>query len=422
MKDTIIELKEGIKIHLLNTDKFKTNIFSIFLTTKLTRENVTKNALIPAVLRLGTNNIKTQKELSKRLDTMYGADFNCGIEKRGDNQILKFYIETINDEFTLEKENILEQAINLLLDIVLNPLTANNSFNEDYVNGEKKNLKRIIESKIDDKSSYAYIRCIEEMYKGKNYGLYQYGYIEDLENIDAKNLYEYYKEFLTQCKIDMFVSGKLENEEKIKQTIENNSQVQKLPKRTPDFVKNSKDNAKNVKEKAVSESMNVTQGKLVIGMSIENGESQEAPLSVYNAILGGGANSKLFQNVREKASLAYTASSLYLKNKNNIIIRCGIEIENYDKALEIIKQQLEDIKNGEFTKENIEEAKELMVASLNSTNDEQAGQISYLMSQELLENKIQLTEFIEQIKDVTKQQIIDVANKVTINTVYFLKN
>ena len=177
----------------VDTEKFKTNIISVFLTTKLTRQDVTRNALIPAVLRLGTNNIKTQKELNNKLDEMYGANFNCGIEKRGDNQILKFYIESINDEFALSKENILEQSINLLLDIVFNPLVKNNSFDENYVNGEKKNLQKIIEGKIDNKSNYAYTRCIEEMYKDKSYGLYEYGYIEDLEKIDSSNLYEYYK-------------------------------------------------------------------------------------------------------------------------------------------------------------------------------------------------------------------------------------
>lgn len=422
MNNTIVEDKKGIKLHFLNTEKFKTNIISVFLTTKLTRENVTKNALIPAVLRLGTNNIKTQKELNIKLDTMYGANFNCGIEKRGDNQVLKFYIEAINDEFVLEKENILEQSINLLLDVVFNPLVCEDSFKEDYVNGEKKNLKKIIESKIDDKSAYAYIRCIEEMYKNKSYGLYQYGYVEDLEKINAKNLYEYYKTLLQQCKIDIFISGKLENEERIKSIIEKNDQIKLLNERTPEFIHDSKDIVDNIEEKIVSESMNITQGKLVIGMNIKDSNEEEAPLSVYNAILGGGANSKLFQNVREKASLAYTASSLYLKNKNNIIIRCGIEIGNYEKAVEIIKQQLEDMKQGKFSDENITDAKELMIASLNSIKDEQTSQISYLMSQELLDKEQELSEYIEQIKLVTREQIIDVANKVKINTIYFLKD
>ena len=216
-----IKINEGVKLHLINTNKFKTNIVSVFLTKKLTRENITKEALIPAVLRLGTANAKTQEELNKKLENMYGADFNCGIEKRGDNGVLKFYIEAIEDEYALNGETIQKEAINLLLDIVFNPLIENSGFKKEYVDGEKENLKRIIESKIDNKSNYAYVRCIEEMYKNEPFGLYEYGYIEDLKNINENNLYEYYEEFLNNCKIDIFVSGNI-NEKEIEDTIKSN--------------------------------------------------------------------------------------------------------------------------------------------------------------------------------------------------------
>lgn len=422
MEDIITKIKEGIKLHFIETDKFKTNDVAIFLTTKLIRENVTKEALIPAVLRLGTNNIKTQRELNKRLEEMYGAHSNCGIEKRGDNHILKFYIETIDNDFTLEKENLLEQSINLILDIVLNPLTSNNAFNEQYVNGEKKNLQKIIEAKIDNKSNYAFVRCIEEMYKNRNYGLYEYGYVEDLTDINASNLYKYYKELLNKCKIDIFVSGRIRDKKEIIDIVKNNLEKAKLEDREPEFMHNSIENVDNVKEKNISESMNVTQGKLIIGMSIKEAEKENAPLNVYNAILGGGANSKLFQNVREKASLAYTAGSSYVKTKGNIFIRCGIEIPNYDKALKIIREQLQDIKDGKFSNEDISNAKELIIAGLNSIKDEQTSEISYLMSQEILSQKIDLEEYINQIRAVSKEDIIRVANKIEINTIYFLKN
>ena len=326
-----IKINEGINLHLINTNKFKTNIISVFLTKKLTRENVTKEALIPAVLRLGTANIKTQEELNKKLEDMYGADFNCGIEKRGDNHVLKFYIEAIEDEYALNGETIQKEAINLLLDIVFNPLVENSSFKKEYVDGEKENLKRIIESKIDNKSNYAYVRCIEEMYKNEPFGLYEYGYIEDLKNINENNLYEYYEEFLNNCKIDIFVSGNI-NEKEIEDTIKSNKNINKLLPRNPEFILDSKQDINNIKDQTAEEKMDVSQGKIVIGMSIKN-NIDDAVLNVYNAILGGGANSKLFQNVREKASLAYTAGSRYIKSKNNIFIRCGIEIKNYEKTI-----------------------------------------------------------------------------------------
>lgn len=415
-----IKINEGVKLHLINTNKFKTNIVSVFLTKKLTRENITKEALIPAVLRLGTANAKTQEELNKKLENMYGADFNCGIEKRGDNGVLKFYIEAIEDEYALNGETIQKEAINLLLDIVFNPLIENSGFKKEYVDGEKENLKRIIESKIDNKSNYAYVRCIEEMYKNEPFGLYEYGYIEDLKNINENNLYEYYEEFLNNCKIDIFVSGNI-NEKEIEDTIKSDKNINKLLPRNPEFILDSKQDVNNIKEQTAEEKMDVSQGKIVIGMSIKN-DIDDAVLNVYNAILGGGANSKLFQNVREKASLAYTAGSRYIKSKNNIFIRCGIEIKNYEKTIEIIKEQLEDMKKGKFSEDDIKNAKELLIASFISIQDEQPREISYYMSQQLSKDISDIETACKKIESVNKQQIIEAAENIMINTIFFLRN
>ena len=145
------EIKSGIKAHLIQNDIFKTNIACVLLTTPLERETVTQNALLPFLLRSGTKNLKTQLEINKKLEEMYGASFDCGIDKMGDNQVLKFYIESINDNFVGEKDEMLKQTINFILDIVFNTLIENGQFNEDILNIEKQNLKQVIESKIDGK-------------------------------------------------------------------------------------------------------------------------------------------------------------------------------------------------------------------------------------------------------------------------------
>ena len=196
-------LKQGITFHKINTNKFKTNLFAIFLTTKLDRETITKNALLAAVLRRGTKKLNTQEEISKSLENMYGANFDCGVEKTGDNQVIKFYLESINNEFLPSQENLSKECLEILLDIVFNPFLEDNKFKQEYVDGEKENLKQIIQGKIDNKARYAYDRCIEEMYKNEPYGLYKYGYIEDLENINSQNLYEYYLELIKTVKIDI---------------------------------------------------------------------------------------------------------------------------------------------------------------------------------------------------------------------------
>ena len=416
------ELKKGIKLHTINTDKFKTNLIAVFLTTKLDRKTVTSNALISAILRRGSKTMPTQEEISMQMEEMYGASFDCGLDKTGDNQVLKFYVETLNDNFLPQGgENLLKISVEKLLDIVFNPITENGKFKQEYVEQEKSNLKQRIEGKIDNKARYALDRCIEEMYQDKPFGLYKFGYVEDLENIDESNLYEAYKKLIETCKIDIFISGKIN--QNIEEEILKNENIMNLEQRTPDYVVSNNNIKEKKQENTVTESMDVTQGKLVLGLDVNiDNEYLKYDVLVYNSILGGSANSKMFQNVREKAHLAYVASSSYLRYKNNIFINCGIEIKNYEKALEIVKKQIDDMKKGDFTEEEIENAKKGIIATIKTIEDEQDTEITYYLGQELTNHVISVKEYMDRIQKVTKQNVIDIANKISINTIYFLKD
>jgi predicted Zn-dependent peptidase len=417
------EIKQGVTIHKIKTDKFKTNLFSVFITTKLNRENVTKNALLAAVLRRGTHTIPTQEEISKYLENMYGASFDCGVEKTGDNHILKFYLESINNEFLPSEENLSKECLDILIDIAFNPYVENNGFKKEYVEGEKENLKQIIEGKIDNKARYALDRCIEEMYKDEPYGLYKYGYIEDLKNITAQGLYEYYIELIKKAKIDIFVSGNLNDD--IILEIKENEIINKLNERIPEYNVNKENDEKIQidKPKIITESMQIAQGKLILGLDVlDNKKESKYATSLYNIILGGSANSKMFQNVREKASLAYTAGSNYLRQKDNIFIKCGIDIGNYDKTVELIKEQLSQMKNGDFTEEDIKNAKTLVDATVGSISESQDSEITYYFSQELSDEFVSTDDYIKLINKVDKKQIVEIAKKIQINTIYFLKD
>lgn len=418
-----LEIKKGINLNLIETNKFKTNLISVFLSTPLNENTITKNALIPAILRRGTNNFKSQEEISKILEEMYGASFDCGVDKIGNNQVIKFYLETICDSYIDDKVNNLNNAINLILDIAFNPLVENNNFNKEYVEGEKNNLRRVIEGRKDSKASYALERCIEEIYINDPYSLYKYGRIEDLNGIDENNLYEQYINLIKNCKIDIFISGEIQ--EDIKQEIISNENIQKLEERDPIYVINNIDIRKKVEkhEQTVEEKMDITQGKLILGLDLLNEEENDKYIAIlYNAILGGTPNSKMFQNVREKNSLAYTASSSYLRQKANIFIKCGIEIENYEKAVKIIKEQIEDMKKGLFTDEDILQAKKNIISGIKFIPEEQDTELIYYFSQELSGYEMGYEEYMNKINNVQKQDIINLANKIQINTIYFLTN
>lgn len=417
------ELKQGIKLHTIDTDKFKTNLIALFLTTELNRENVTKNAMVSTILRRGSSNMPTQEDISKKMEEMYGAGFDCGLDKTGDNQVLKFYMEIIDDKFLpQEGENMLELAVENLFDIVFNPYIENDSFKDEYIEQEKNNIKQKIEGKIDNKARYAMDRCIEEMYPETPFGLYKFGYIKDLDEINGENLYEYYKELINSCKIDIFVSGNINDE--TKKIIESNENIKKLQERYPKYqIPKMHLKEVNQKENVVTESMDVTQGKLVLGLDINlDQEELKYPALIYNSILGGTANSKMFQNVREKAHLAYVASSSYLRYKNNIFINCGIEINNYYKALDLVRKQIKDMEKGNFTEEDIANAKKGIVATIKTIEDEQDTGITYYFGQELTQSKVSLDEYMKKVQNVSKDEIIDIAKRVNINTIYFLKD
>ncbi len=422
------EIKQGITLHNINTDKFKTNIVAIFLTTPMSREYVTFNSMISSVLRRGTKNMPTQEEISKELEEMYGANFNNGIDKLGDNHTLKFYMESINDEYLPQgNENLLKQSIQKLSEIVFNPILENNVFKQEYLDQEKQAMTQRINAKIDNKALYASHRCVECMYKDDPAALYKYGYVEDIEKINSENLYNHYKELIDNCKIDIFISGKNELEKSIKMLSEDEN-IKKLKPRKPDYIINDIMVKEEPKEQTVEEKQNVNQGKIVIGCDILfdeedlKDENLRYEALLYNNLLGGSANSKLFQNVREKASLAYTASSNYVRFKSNIYIKAGIEIQNYEKAIKIIKEQLESMKNGEFTEEEIENEKKAIISGIDLIDDEQDASIVYFYGQEISNNHVELEDYKQRIRNVTKDQIVNIAKKIKINTIYFLRN
>ena len=424
MSYEIKEIKKGIKIHFIQTNKFKTNLFAIFLTTPICRQTVTQTALIPAVLRMGTANLKSQEKISIELENMFGATLDGGVEKIGDNQVIKFYLETLNDNYVPNNKNLATKSIELLLDVIFNPLTENGGFKKEIVETEKNTIKRLIDGKIDNKDLYSYTRCIEEMYKDKPYGLYKYGYIEDLASINEKNLYDDYKKIINEAKIDIFISGNFESEQ-ILDIISSNENIKKIQERNDTHIINTEETEKKekVEIKTIKEEKDVTQGKLVIGLDIDYNEpNSKYAMCIYNVILGESATSKLFQNVREKAGLAYSARSTYLRQKNNIFIRAGIEIKNYEKALNIIKEQLEDMKNGKFTDEDIANAKKYMIAGIKTLQDEQDSEITYYIGQEISGKLLSFDEYTNKIHWVSREDVIKIANSININTIYFLKN
>ncbi len=391
-----------MKMNKIDTKGFKTNLYAIFITTPLQEEMVTFNSMIPAVLRRGTKTYPDQLEINKKLEEMYGASFNCGVDKMGDYQVLKFYMEVLSNKYLPEKQN----AVSFLKELVFNPLIVDGGFKKEFVEQEKENIKKMIEARKDNKARYASDRCIEEMFEGEAYGLYKYGKIEDLEKINEKNLYEHYQKLMKEARIDCFSCGEELETMDIPKDEQNESKI------------NNELEAHTIKNKEIKEQMPVSQGKLIIGLQTPKGPKEV--VSLYNTILGGGANSKLFQNVREKESLAYSANSVYIRRKDTIFIKTGIETANYQRALVVIRRQIEEMKNGNITDDEFNSAKQLIVSSLKLIPESQEDLITFYFDQKLYEENLTVDEYIEKIEKVTKEEVIDIAKQIQLDTIYFL--
>lgn len=399
-----------MKIRKIETKKFKTNVYALYLTIPLTKENVTYNALIPTVLKRGCEKYNNQLEISKKLEEMYDATFGIGIAKVGNNEVLKFYIESLNNNYLPNNEDLSKTSIEMLINIVMKPYLINGKFDEDYVSQEKENLKKVIESRKDNKDTYATNRLLEEMFKEEPYGLYKFGNIEEIDNITSEKLYEKYKELIKNAEKHLYIVGDVEN-----LNIQEYHIDEEEIKITKEFPIKEK-----LEEKIVKEQMDITQGKLVIGLNTTN-KNREI-IALYNTILGKGANSKLFLNVREKEGLAYSAGSTYLKRNNAIIISTGIEVSKYNKAVEVIKKQLKDMQEGKITEKEIKDAKQFINAGLNLINESSENMIEYTFDKELYNEEIDIEKYRKSIEKITKEDIVEIAKQINIDTIYFLGN
>ena len=399
-----------MKIKKIETKKFKTNVYALYLTIPLTKENVTYNALIPTVLKRGCEKYNNQLEISKKLEEMYDATFGIGITKVGNNEVLKFYLESLNNNYLPNNEDLSKTSIEMLLNIVMKPYLVNGKFDDDYVEQEKENLKKVIESRKDNKDTYATNRLLEEMFKEEPYGLYKFGNIDEIDNITSKKLYEKYKELIKNSEKYLYIVGDVEN-----LNIESYNIDEKEITISKEFpVKISE------KENIVKEQMDVTQGKLVIGLNTPN--NKQEVIALYNTILGKGANSKLFLNVREKEGLAYSAGSTYLKRNNAIIISTGIEVSKYNKAIEVIKNQLKDMKDGNITEKEMKDAKQFINAGLNLINESSENMIEYRFDKDLYNEEIDIEKYRKKIEEIKKEDIVKVEKQIKIDTIYFLGN
>ncbi|ULM98729.1 insulinase family protein [Peribacillus frigoritolerans] len=414
--DTITE-KSGYKLHVVRTDKYKTNTLVLKMKAALTKEDVTYRALLPYVLQSNTSKYPTTPELRSYLDDLYGAGFYVDVAKKGEYQIISFTIDIVNEKFLSDSTPLLEKAFGLLSEVIFNPKKNGEAFDSKTVSNEIRSLKQRIQSISDDKMRYSATRLVEEMCKNEPYALEASGNLQDLETITPESLFAYYKKMLSEDEIDLYVIGDIDGSEVEALADKYVSLQEREPVRLP------RDTGKAVeKEKEIIENSDVKQGKLNIGYrtQVAYGDPDYYALQLFNGIFGGFSHSKLFINVREKASLAYYAASRLESHKGLLMVMAGIENANYKQALDIIHAQMKEMKQGNFSDEELAQTKAVVKNQLLETIDVSRGLVEILYHNVISGQDISLDEWFAKTERTTKEEIIAVGQKIQLDTIYFL--
>ncbi|PJN56000.1 hypothetical protein PAEVO_27230 [Paenibacillus sp. GM2FR] len=409
----------GIRIHVLPTNRFKTFAISLYAGSPLAEETVTSTALTPFVLRRGTVSYPETRAFREQLEQLYGAGFGFDVYKRGDYQIVHFRMDTINDSFVKSPESLLRSSFAFLGEAFTQPVLENGAFRKSYVQTERDTVRKKLESIVNDKIRYAAERCIEVMCKNEPYRLHPLGERKDLDGITPEGLYGVYQNWLNESVLDLYVVGDTSLDE-VKKLVEEHFKLNRTGSK--DYVPSSTRTAAN-ETQTVVEKLDINQGKLNMGLrsTITYGDDEYAAALLYNGILGGYPHSKLFVNVREKESLAYYASSRYDGHKGIATIQSGIEVQNFEKAVQIIRQQLEDMAKGTITDIEMTQTKAMIRNVIKEMQDSAFEMIAYDFNRTLSGRERTPDELLQQVEGITVADVKQAAAAFSLDTIYFLK-
>ena len=245
------------------------------------------------------------------------------------------------------------------------------------------------------------------------------GYLDDLEKIDEKNLYETYLKMIDNDYVDIFVVGDYDSK-KMVSIIKKYYKFKKVKKEKDSYYLPLKKPRK--KRQFIKEAISNTQSKLSIALPIMKLTPYERDyaLTLANLIYGGGPDSKLFHNVREKNSLCYTINSFVSKLDNLMVVTAGIDKTNYEKTVSLITSNLLDLKKGKFTDKDIKVAKEIYDTSLEEIEESPISMINEALSETIFDvEEINIRK--EKISKVRKSDITRVLKKINMDTIFLLE-
>ncbi|RGI32073.1 EF-P 5-aminopentanol modification-associated protein YfmF [Melissococcus sp. OM08-11BH] len=415
-----IKLNNQVNLHIIPTNKYKTVRIVVRFATPLDAITSSKRSLLASLMETNSLNFPDQVALSKKLAELYGAGFYVSVNRTGNQHYLSIGLNVINDNIAPNGVSILEDSVEFLKEIIFNPNIKNNAFNTETFAREKENLIVDIESIFDDKQTYAAMSLQNLFFSdNKNQKTPSFGDIEQIKQETPESIAEYYTDMIAHDKIDILVSGNVE-EGYVERCFKNFGFVDREEMKTDLFYKQP---FKNIIQQK-SEVLPVVQSKLNIGYhcDVYYHDDMYFPLMVFNGLFGGFPHSKLFLNVREKHSLAYYASSSIDPFRGFISVQTGIDSSNRERVLRLVNEQLKDMTAGEFSDELLEQTKKMLINQylLSSDNQRAVVEQHYLFSNVPYADLSQ-EEWMKKMNAVTKEDVQDVATGINLQAVYFME-
>lgn len=409
-------LRKGVRLHVIPNKQFKTTQIVVNLTTKHESPKITYRSLLANVLEMGTNKYYDQKQIAKKLASMYGASFGTDLQKYGQLHSFRFMMRITNEKFLHSSDKLINEAYDFLNEVIFNPLVKNNDFEQNVFEREKENMLEDFKALVDDKQSYA-SNELAKLYFENEMATPSYGKIEDLRKINSNDLYKYYQQMLNEDLVDIFVIGDVDPNEMEKLFVN-------LPFEAREII-DIKLNYEQPLKSEVNQKIEyqpIKQAKLNLAYQIPHQNSQTERFSaiVLNSLLGGHPLSKLFVNVREKASLAYYAQSSLSLAMQTITIQTGINSKDLNRVIQMIKEQIVAIQNGEFLDEELEQIISYLINSFEASLDSPRSIVDRAVIQALSNKQTDPDEWVLKIAKITREDVILLANKIELQAIFAL--
>lgn len=411
-----IKMADHFNLHFIKSAKFKTDLISVYFLRPLTREEATLNTLLTRILDQGCESYPSATQLVRQFDNLYGTAFVSDIAKVGERHQVQIKIQFPRS--AMIEQNLMEDCMSLLSDIIYRPLFENGNFKESIFETEKQKLIQEIESKINDKTTYAVDRCFEIMCEEEPFRFYAYGDVEYLNTVTVEDLTKHYRDVIDNSQMDVVILGDFDFD--ATQNLVN--QYFKAPS-SAILIPEELILAPREEVLRVTETMQISQAKMVIGYRTQTDRFDELyyPLHLFSYILGGMPSSKLFMSVREKESLCYYVGSKMDKLKGIMYTILGIDAENAEKAELLIDSEMKKMTEDGITDEDLRVAKLAINSSLKSVSDFPNSYTNFFYNQYMLGDPIDIDHYISSFETVTKEQVAEVGKKIVKEMVYLLK-